>query len=372
MNVAFIETGLFAVILLFEALSLWIMPELSRRDLLFGVTVSDGARDGRDGRTIILRYRLGVALIAILYLVALAAVLAFAPAALAAGILPSILILLATLSFLPAYFIANRASHSLTARVERSAQPPSARPMPMAELRRRSYSNYVGWSWELLPLGIIAATAIYLVSRYASAPAVIATHFDAAGNPDRYSPKTILTYFSLVWTQVIIYVMITALSLLVVGSKVVAGGADEGFRVIWLRVIFGIKCGTIALLGFISAAVASASAGIQSPLNAWVTPLTVLLVLALLVVLIVISLRTGQGGSRLRGGDQAATDRMDDRNWKWGIFYVNSDDSSIMVERRYGIGWTFNFGNRLGLTIFIAILALPIVLALLSVTSGGH
>ena len=215
MNVAFIETGLFAVILLFEALSLWIMPELSRRDLLFGVTVSDGARDGREtvGQLSCVIVS-GVALIAILYLVALAAVLAFAPAALAAGILPSILILLATLSFLPAYFIANRASHSLTARVERSAQPPAARPMPMAELRRRSYSNYVGWSWELLPLGIIAATAIYLVSRYASAPAVIATHFDAAGNPDRYSPKTILTYFSLVWTQVIIYVMITALSLL--------------------------------------------------------------------------------------------------------------------------------------------------------------
>ena len=77
-------------------------------------------------------------------------------------------------------------------------------------------------------------------------------------------------------------------------------------------------------------------------------PLPSCSVLALLVVLIVISLRTGQGGSRLRGGDQAATDRMDDRNWKWGIFYVNSDDSSIMVERRYGIGWTFNFGESLG------------------------
>lgn len=372
MNVAYIETGLFAVILLFEALSLWIMPKLSRRDLLFGVTVSDGARDGRDGRTIILRYRLGVALIAALYLVALAAVLVLAPATLAAGILPSILILLATLSFLPPYLIANRASRSLAARVERPAQPPAARPVQIAELRRRSYSDYVGWTWELLPLGIIAATAIYLVSHYASAPAVIATHFDVAGNPDRYSSKTILTYFSLVWTQLILYVMITALSLLVVGSKSVAGGADERFRMIWLRVIFGIKCGIIGLLGFISTAIANASADSQSPLTVWVTPLTALLVLALLVVLIVISLRTGQGGSRLRGGDQAATDRMDDRYWKWGIFYVNSDDSSIMVERRYGIGWTFNFGNRLGLAIFIAILALPVAIALLSATSSGR
>ena len=35
----------------------------------------------------------------------------------------------------------------------------------------------------------------------------------------------------------------------------------------------------------------------------------------------------------------------DNRRWILGTFYVNHEDPSIMVEHRFGLGYTLNLGN---------------------------
>ena len=70
-----------------------------------------------------------------------------------------------------------------------------------------------------------------------------------------------------------------------------------------------------------------------------------------LLLLGVVVLRAGQGGSRLNGNVRglaraAGTDRDDDRFWKAGLVYVNRDDPAILIGARFGVGWTLNFGNR--------------------------
>ena len=40
-------------------------------------------------------------------------------------------------------------------------------------------------------------------------------------------------------------------------------------------------------------------------------------------------------------------DLTPDDCWKLGIFYYNPRDPALMVEKRFGIGYTLNFGNRL-------------------------
>ena len=42
----------------------------------------------------------------------------------------------------------------------------------------------------------------------------------------------------------------------------------------------------------------------------------------------------------------AAGDRTPDTCWKLGMFYFNPEDPSIFVAKRFGIGYTLNFGNR--------------------------
>jgi len=38
-------------------------------------------------------------------------------------------------------------------------------------------------------------------------------------------------------------------------------------------------------------------------------------------------------------------DRSEDRHWKAGFLYVNSSDPALFVEKRFGIGYTLNFGR---------------------------
>lgn len=37
--------------------------------------------------------------------------------------------------------------------------------------------------------------------------------------------------------------------------------------------------------------------------------------------------------------------RADDDNWKLGLFYTSRKDPAALVPKRYGWGWTMNFGS---------------------------
>lgn len=62
--------------------------------------------------------------------------------------------------------------------------------------------------------------------------------------------------------------------------------------------------------------------------------------------------------------------RRPDEFWKAGRFYVNPDDPALFVPKRFGIGYTLNFGNRwswLVLALILLMLALPIILSAVAV-----
>jgi uncharacterized membrane protein len=125
--------------------------------------------------------------------------------------------------------------------------------------------------------------------------------------------------------------------------------------------------------------------GLASPLrsNAQQEPhLTLLLggtFLLVLAVFIVMS-SIGQGGANLARGpadsapagvEPVVGDRTPDRCWKAGMFYFNPDDPALLVEKRFGIGYTINFGHRGAWLIVAAILAL-IILPLLVARFAVH
>jgi hypothetical protein len=60
-----------------------------------------------------------------------------------------------------------------------------------------------------------------------------------------------------------------------------------------------------------------------------------------------------KGESRLR---ECKIDQDDDNYWKFGLIYFNPQDPIIFLERRYGIGWTINFGNIKAVLILIGTL----------------
>jgi uncharacterized membrane protein len=63
--------------------------------------------------------------------------------------------------------------------------------------------------------------------------------------------------------------------------------------------------------------------------------------------------------------------RDDDRYWVGGFLYNNPDDPDLLVPKRYGLGWTMNFGHPMGKWIAIGMLVLPLALAILGIFAPG-
>ena len=99
--------------------------------------------------------------------------------------------------------------------------------------------------------------------------------------------------------------------------------------------------------------------------------LTLLPVLVGAIVLSAVLMSFGQMGSRLdvpelKGENTGKVNRNDDRYWKGGALYYNPKDPAILVGKRFGVGWTFNFGHRVTWAVFAAIILVPVLIALFS------
>lgn len=85
--------------------------------------------------------------------------------------------------------------------------------------------------------------------------------------------------------------------------------------------------------------------------------------------MIVVLARLGQEGSRLLAKEQESSststlpigDRIPDRYWKLGIFYFNRDDSAVLVEKRFGLGYSLNFARPTAWVILSLILMAPLI-----------
>lgn len=91
----------------------------------------------------------------------------------------------------------------------------------------------------------------------------------------------------------------------------------------------------------------------------------------LLVVALALFLPARAGGrSSAERQSYGSVDRDDDRRWLGGIIYYNPDDPEPLVPKRFGWGWTVNFGHPFGkvfLVVMVALVLLPVVLAIFGV-----
>jgi uncharacterized membrane protein len=63
--------------------------------------------------------------------------------------------------------------------------------------------------------------------------------------------------------------------------------------------------------------------------------------------------------------------RDDDRYWYGGFFYNNPDDPAIFVPKRFGLGWTLNFGHPRSKLVLIGLLVGMLVLLILPILISG-
>jgi len=83
---------------------------------------------------------------------------------------------------------------------------------------------------------------------------------------------------------------------------------------------------------------------------------------AIILVLLARVVLAGQGGTRgLAQGEVTAGDRTADRYWTWGFLYFNRADPAFLVEKRFGVGYTFNFAHPFAWLLLVLIAALPLI-----------
>ena len=62
-------------------------------------------------------------------------------------------------------------------------------------------------------------------------------------------------------------------------------------------------------------------------------------------------------------GEAPVGDRTPDSAWVLGMLYVNHDDPALFVEKRFGIGYTLNFGHPLSWVLMGLLVGIPVLLA---------
>jgi uncharacterized membrane protein len=186
--------------------------------------------------------------------------------------------------------------------------------------------------------------------------------------------KSVVSVFAMVVGQLWITVLWTGLMLIVYRSRPDIEAADPAASTRrYRRYLVAVTQAVLTLAALVDLTLLLAA------LRNWQVfrlagPGSALLILPFavgLVVLAVVSFRTGQGGFRLAAhgpgySPAAGTDRDDDRFWKAGLTYFNRDDPAIMVAARFGVGWTFNVANPMAWLIIAGIVAVPAGLVAIS------
>lgn len=216
--------------------------------------------------------------------------------------------------------------------------------------------------WLAPAVVVIAATVLIKVLRH---PVLPTGHLAARSSFTGYGPVIGQLYVTTLWT---------GLLRIIYRSRPDVDAADPALSARQYRRFLVVMARTmLTLVALVDLSV------LLSALRRWQIGhfpdvVAVLPIAVGLVILSVVTVRAGQGGSRLSGGRRigpaAVADRDDDRFWKAGLFYVNRDDPAIMVGRRFGVGWTFNFGNRLAWLVLGVIVGGLVGLAILRALVG--
>ena len=205
-------------------------------------------------------------------------------------------------------------------------------------------------AWELLHLVIIAALAAFVLLAYDRLPEQLPMHADMGGTVTDYAAKSPRAVLFPILEAVFMGVVFTLCHWGILRSKrpvdpeapATSAYAYGRFAQVQSLVLLvgglalNVSMGTALLLSWLGIMGLEASGILVS-----------VVALAFVLVEIWVSVRMGQSGGRmaaeLRTSDGVARD--DDRYYKLGFAYVNPDDPSIWVPKRFGVGWTLNFGQ---------------------------
>jgi len=350
---------------------LWALPRITRRGLLFGSYVGEDASSGVAARNLVRSWSRAVGLVVVTGLaVGLAFRLAGWPLL---GNRVSLLVLLASAAalYVRFHYAARRLGSHLASRPAATAaaslipDEPRGLALPIATI--------------IVCLIVGGGAFGFAASSYPELPQSMPSHTGPSGEPDAWQSKSFASVMTAPLWAVLFGPYVGLMGLMAARAKrsVRLGGGDSvlaqtRFRSAFVRLVCGLALLSTALFAWISVQSVRIWLGQASswgPGFWWLSGLTLLFVLGSLLRLVV---HHGQGGALVEDQEGSLTNGLaDDSRWVLGIFYADRDDPSIMVEERFGVGYTVNLGNPTAVAISVGFVALITGLMFLSYAAAG-
>lgn len=228
--------------------------------------------------------------------------------------------------------------------------------------------------WFLIPISIVLLNILigYLV--FDRLPIFVPVHWNASGKIDITTIKSYGVIFEVPLQQIFITIYMFLIYKIIERSKQQISSfrpeysreINRVFRyrwasnVIFLNVLILIES-TITNLFLLEVV------NINFEFMLLLKPITIILIL---LDILIISLWTGQGGSRIKIDDNnidtnSCDNLDDDKYWKLGLIYFNPKDPALFVEKRFGIAFGLNYGKIRTYVLIIAVIGSIILLNVL-------
>jgi len=353
-----VVSELFSIfVVCFVGVLLYLLPRLTRPDIYFATTVTRDFRDTTDGARILRHYRVETVVHSCIgLLLVLGSARIGTESALLIGLLWQMI------GCFTAFY-----------RARGRTRPHAVKPTSIreAEIKLREQDLPGGWILQLGPFALLIAAAIYLQLRWADLPAQFPVHWGFDGSPDRWTSRSLTgVYGGLVSAMVLCLIFALLGTYILRKTRRVRVSGSEGKG----ESIFRHRMASVLLAAeyFIALSIMwTAMLPLVGPPGTkgvvWMMGAS----MTFMVVIVGVMAATGQGGAAIAGSQKASLedsrpvgDRTDDSFWKVGIFYVNPDDPAFLVEKRFGIGYTLNFGHPGSWILMAVIVLVPLIFAL--------
>lgn len=242
----------------------------------------------------------------------------------------------------------------------------------------RSRSGVIHALLQAGPFAVLGIAALYLQTHWDSIPERFPVHWGMNGRPNGWSARSVGGVYG---PLVIGFVVCAVLEIFSYGiahwtrrmdTHGPAADSESRFRNTQIAVLTAVQYLIAAGFGSVPFLALRANPNTSPPIGTFL-----LAIVAPGAIIFLILIRTGQGGASLaRAGkesdiiqQQPVGDGTPDECWRAGMFYVNPDDPAVLVEKRFGIGYTLNFARPVAWILMAFILALvtvPLVIAFVS------
>lgn len=265
--------------------------------------------------------------------------------------------------------------HAKTTRLKRNQKwGMNLKEVRITDIAIRTADEMLPWYIYLVPIIITIGIIAYTATQYTNLPDLIPTHWGIDGKPDAFSPKTPFSAIALPLILLVIQGMMLGINELTKKSGIKINATNKKksraqqltFRKYTSWFLFTTILLMTILFSFLQ--LTTIHINIGNPVLLLSMPLGFLVIIFILTA--IYAFKVGQSGSRLSVDIideevEGITNYDDDQYWKAGMFYMNKNDPSIFVEKRFGVGWTLNLGHPLGYIILFGPILIILIISFL-------